>query len=506
MNIPRLLSLTLISAALLLSRTPAYADSGTWLANPVDDSWNNPANWSSGTVPQTFDTASFAASNITNIVISSGGLDELMFQQAAAAYTITALPGADFSLRIGVDNESPVEENFFMAADGNASGGFTFQQGAFITGPVTFTQEGANVAGGSVGFVAFQGVFSLTGPGNATIHNLASSVPGGAGGQTNFYYSASTAQDATIINDGATVSGAGGGAIYFIQAQPSAGNATFIANGGSNGGGGGSIHFDYHSRGDTVRLELFGNGYMDISSHGGPSLSVGSIEGDGQIYLGKETLIVGTNSLSTTFSGILHPGTPTGGSGSGALTKIGSGTLTLSGASSYTAGTTVSEGTLAVANASGSATGTGAVTVSAGTLGGSGIIGGAVTIGAGAFLAPATGGKKQLTLTIQSGLTLQADATYSYSFKAKQSKARSDLVLANGVTIKSGAKVNLLGTTQGSLKQGLTLTLLSNTSAGPISGTFTNLPEGGIVNVNGNNLQASYHGGDGNDLTLTVVP
>ena len=43
--------------------------------------------------------------------------------------------------------------------------------------------------------------------------------------------------------------------------------------------------------------------------------------------------------------------------------------------------------------------------------------------------------------------------------------------------------------------------LISNTSANPINGTFSNLPEGAIVNVNGNNLQASYRGGDGNDLT-----
>ncbi len=48
--------------------------------------------------------------------------------------------------------------------------------------------------------------------------------------------------------------------------------------------------------------------------------------------------------------------------------------------------------------------------------------------------------------------------------------------------------------------------MISNTSANPISGTFSNLPEGAIVNVNGNSLQASYEGGDGNDLTLTVVP
>jgi hypothetical protein len=48
--------------------------------------------------------------------------------------------------------------------------------------------------------------------------------------------------------------------------------------------------------------------------------------------------------------------------------------------------------------------------------------------------------------------------------------------------------------------------LLGNTSANPINGTFSNLADGAIVNVNGNNLQVSYTGGDGNDLTLTVVP
>jgi hypothetical protein len=150
------------------------------------------------------------------------------------------------------------------------------------------------------------------------------------------------------------------------------------------------------------------------------------------------------------------------------------------------------------------------VNVNSGTLSGKGIIAGAVTIGtgsgSGAFLAPSLrSNNKQATLTIQSPLTFQSDATYTCTFRAKKNKAQSDKIIASGVTINS-ASTNLVGTVQGRLRRGTVLTLMSNTSANPISGTFSNLAEGAIVTVNGNNLQASYTGGAGNDLTLTVVP
>jgi autotransporter-associated beta strand protein len=199
-----------------------------------------------------------------------------------------------------------------------------------------------------------------------------------------------------------------------------------------------------------------------------------------------------------------------GGPSGGSLVKTGAGTLTLAGASTYTGGTTVSQGTLVVINTSGSGTGSGAVAVNAGTLGGSGIIAGAVTVGtgggSGAFLAPAHGANKQLTLTIQGNLTFNSDATYTYTFRAKRNRSKVDKVIANGVTINSSATINLIGTTQGQLTQGMVLTLIKNTAATPISGTFSNLADGGIVTINGNNLQANYEGGDGNDLTFTVVP
>src|SRR5262249_8959337 len=143
-------------------------------------------------------------------------------------------------------------------------------------------------------------------------------------------------------------------------------------------------------------------------------------------------------------------------------------------------------------------------------LGGSGIIAGATTIGTGsgtgAFLAPAAGSNVQATLTIQSALTFKADATYTYSFRANRNRAETDQVIANGVTINSGATIPLNGHNRGTLSQGTVMTLISNTSADPISGTFSNLADGSIITINGNNFQASYEGNDGNDLTLTVVP
>jgi hypothetical protein len=149
------------------------------------------------------------------------------------------------------------------------------------------------------------------------------------------------------------------------------------------------------------------------------------------------------------------------------------------------------------------------VTVNIDTLGGSGIISGVVTVGTGsgtgAFLAPAAGTTRKTTLTIQSALTFQSDSTYTYTFKAKGRRAKTDKVIANGVTINSG-NITLQGTTQGTLGTGLVLTVISNTSANPIAGTFANLADGAIVHVNGNNFQADYQGGDGNDLTSTVVP
>ena len=328
------------------------------------------------------------------------------------------------------------------------------------------------------------------------------------GGLT-YFFDRSTAANATIICEGGTVSGAGGGSAIFSDGGRIE-NATLIAQGGTNGGAGGIIELNDNSAPDsgTGRIEVFGNGTFDITAHLNTSegVRIGSLEGDGLVFIGRKSFSVGNNSLDTTFSGVIEDN---GVDAPGTLRKIGDGTLTLAGVNSYNGGTFVKAGTLRVTTASGSGTGTGPVSVDAGTLGGSGIIAGVVTVGtgggSGAFLAPGIGTNKQVTLTVQSALTFNSDATYTYTFRASPNRVRTDLVIANGVTINGGT-IAISSSSQNRIKRGTVLTVISNTSANAISGTFSNLPDGGIVNVNGNELQASYIGGDGNDLTLTVVP
>jgi autotransporter-associated beta strand protein len=512
--------------ALVTTILPANAASGLWKSAPVDGNWNNANNWSCGCIPnKDIDTATFGSSSVSDVFMSEPtNVFSLIVNPGANGYEFTCMPGQPLGIYDGgLQNNSGVLQKFEVIAPITADSytALVFQTLATITGDIMLTNDGAGIAGGvTSGHTGFVGSSAgnavlVNEPGSvsealggetdfyenshgdtATITNKAGMVAGAFGGQTMFY--GGDAGAAVITCEGASISGGLGGTTTFLS-HASAGKATLVAQPGSNGGAGGTIVFQNQATGGSARVQLFGNGTLDISNR---QVTIGSLTGDGIVLTGSRTLTIGAANLSSTFSGLIQD--------NGALNKTGTGTFTLASGNSYTGGTTIGRGALTVTNKTGSATGTGPVSVTSGLLGGSGIIGGKVTVGtgsgSGAFLAPAAGSKKQATLTIQSGLTFNSDATYTYTFKAKQNKARTDQVLASGVTINSGASIALSGQTKGLLDQGLTLTLISNTSANPISGTFSNLPDGGIVTINGNNFHASYEGGDGNDLTLTVVP
>ena len=224
------------------------------------------------------------------------------------------------------------------------------------------------------------------------------------------------------------------------------------------------------------------------------------------VSLGSRKLTVGGNNLSATFAGLIQDGGLSGGTG-GSLAKIGTRTLTLTGANLYTGGTTVTSGDFLVANRTGWATGTGPVQVDGGRIGGVGTISGALTIGtgsgAGATLIPAAGTKKEVTTTIQSALTLKADAVYNCAINTIT--GASDSVVANGVTIDPSATFVLHSKENGTLPPGTVIISINNTAATAIAGNFNGLAEGSTIAAGNNSYQVSYLGGDGNDLTLTVL-
>ena len=97
--------------------------------------------------------------------------------------------------------------------------------------------------------------------------------------------------------------------------------------------------------------------------------------------------------------------------GTGNITKLGGGALTLNASNTYQGGTSVQAGTLLVNNVAGSGTGTGPVTVSntGSILGGTGAVTGAVTIGSGAFV-QAGSGSAGGSLTLSGALSLSSNS------------------------------------------------------------------------------------------------
>ena len=99
---------------------------------------------------------------------------------------------------------------------------------------------------------------------------------------------------------------------------------------------------------------------------------------------------------------------------------------------------------------------------------------------------------------------LNGDSNYNADLNITRSTA--DKVVAHGIIIASSAHFSLIPTGHGTLPLGTVFTLIDNTAATAIAGVFSNLPNGSTITAGGNNFQVNYQGGDGNNLTLTVVP
>ena len=436
--------------------------------------------------------------------------------------TILALTGNNNSITVGAGsalNITSIMKNGIF--DGSAAGGFikagagtlTLSGANSYTGTTTIsggtleigeagTLGGGNYAGdisngGALlysssanqtlsGFITGSGSITMSGSGTLTLTQTFNDFP------THYFNGAITVNSGTLIapNEYWTLNPTSitvNGGILNMQTRPS--ELGYLAlNGGtvtSNG----------------VENTSFGNIilYTDTTVHaGGAAVSTISV---------NQVKLRGTNGFDVSAGSTLNLTSEVGEyGGAGSLSKTGSGTLSLSGANTYTGTTAVNEGKLIV---NGNISTSILTTVASGaTLGGSGTVR-ALTIASGAFVTP---GNSPGILTVNGNYT-QA-GTYSAEITGTTAGVGGydQIVVTGTVDITGGSLVALFSS--GSYALGDKLFILTNDGSDAITGSYSGFAQGATV--------ASYGGFDwaisyladatgntftgGNDIALMAVP
>jgi len=212
----------------------------------------------------------------------------------------------------------------------------------------------------------------------------------------------------TIVGTGVTLTI---GTTAIIDGAPKLGSVALGSAAGSNTYTGGTIinagtlRQGYANVLGALTNQLTING--GILNMNGQALTVGNLTGIGGVIANGSTLTIGQgDNGGGNYQGLIQNST--------ALTKTGTGTITLSGSNSYTGATTINAGKLFINGNQTSATGNVTVAANA-TLGGSGTLGGNITVSAGGMLefdiSTAPGSHDKLELAAAKTLGFGANAT-----------------------------------------------------------------------------------------------
>ena len=475
---------------------------GNWDTSTANwvDATNLPAIYADGVDVVKFDDASGTAGNPTVTLGSTLAPTMVTMSSTSHNYTLSGAGGIGGSASLTLASTNT--QTLTLATVNTYSGDTTISAGTLALGGAgtlgggnyggTINLNGALVYGSSAAQTlsgVFNGAGSLTqnGPGKLTLTGTLNNWP------TSYYTGHVTVNSATLqmpdiawtLNGIALTVNAGATVTTGI-------NPSEIQNWTLNGG-------TVNSTGDTAPSPgNFGNLLLAVGSTvtaGGGAVS--TIASD--VALSGPNVFAVDAGSTLNLTGLVfygpdwHATIATSG-----ITKTGAGTLTLSGANTYTGVTTISNGVLQV---NGSLAGGGAVNVVAGTLGGNGVIVGPTTIQAAGNLAI---GQSIGRLTISNNLFLAGSTT----LKLDKGNGTNDAIIGLGNITYGGALVltNLTGT----LANGDSFKLFSaTTSAGAFAAIIPATPGSGLVwnfnPANGVLAVVSSVNTNSTNLTFTVA-
>jgi autotransporter-associated beta strand protein len=168
--------------------------------------------------------------------------------------------------------------------------------------------------------------------------------------------------------------------------------------------------------------------------------TVASLAGDGNVTRTTGALTTGGDNSSTTYTGVID--------GSGAVTKAGSGTWTLTGVHTYTGATNINGGTLRLNSGSSLAAGSAVAVNSTATLTGTGTVNGSVTVNTGGTIAPGDAGVG--TMTIGNGLTTGNGSTMFLKVTDASTEANDSTGGSTQGTLPNPTSNNFINVTGGS--------------------------------------------------------
>src|SRR5262245_15271290 len=440
-----------------------------WDGGGTDNNWSTAANWNPDVVPFDGLDLGFPPVGPGNRLSNTNDLSGLNVRSITVSGGEYLIDGNALMLSSGITVTAP------------SGAGIDFKPNIALTGAQTFSNTGP--------VASFNGQLNLNGFALTIDGTRTSSFAGQITGSGGIVKNGT----GTLILEGTGNNYTGitqinNGVVRVLDTNSlgatGAGNHTVVASGAT-------LELDFNSLNVPEAITLTGTGVGGagaLQTRGcdtGCSISAAiTLAGNSTVNAGESQHLILGGAIGGAFD----------------LTKIGDGTLLLSGTSPLTGNVEVSAGGLSLM---GSLTAASSVNVLAdAVLRGTGTIHGATNIGG--HLAPGA----NIGVLTTGNLTLSAGSTFEVRIAGGSSDQENVTGSVTIDTAASGVALNLIKAGAPTFHDGQQFTIIKNDGADAVQGTFKGLPDGFRLGSNflgsSFNAKITYHGGDGNDVAIEI--